>query len=387
MMEGADTVYDVIVVGAGVEGSSTAYYLAKCGRRTMLLEQFPLPHSRGSSHGQSRITRKAYGAKDFYTQMMSEAFSMIDELQKECGEQLFINCGCLVIGPKDDHFLSETKNCMKRYGIQHDQLSIDEQRKRYPMMTFPDNYEFVLDKSGGFLKSDKILQGFQSQFVRYGGVLHDGEPLVELKPGTIVTVQTTKATYQARSVVLTMGPWAGKFLPRIGLNVPLQPQKITVCYWKDKHGRSDFNIDNFPTFTMNGAAGKHHIYGLPASEYPGLVKICLHTGPNIDPDNRDGVDNAWVLDAMKLVIASHFPSLEREPSIVESCIYTNTPDFDFVLDVHPKWKNIVIGAGFSGHGFKLSPVVGKVLAQLATGQDPSYDLSHFKIGRFFQTKL
>ncbi|XP_045172453.2 peroxisomal sarcosine oxidase-like [Mercenaria mercenaria] len=385
-MEHADEVYDVIVVGAGIEGSSTAYNLAKFGKRTLLLEQFPLPHSRGSSHGQSRITRKAYGSRDFYTQMMAEAFAMTDELQKECGEQLFINCGCLVIGPRTADFLSKTKSCLKRYGIPHDQFDIYEQRKRFPALSFRDDFEFVLDKSGGLLRSDKILQAFQRQFVRYGGVLCDGEPMIDLYPGTIVSVKTTKGLHRARSVVLTLGPWAAKFLPRLGLNVPLQPLKITVCYWKEKHG-GNFNIENFPTFTMNGAAGKHHIYGLPACEYPGLVKICLHHGPNIDPDNRDGVENDWVLDAMKLIIATHFPSLEKEPSIVETCIYTNTPDEDFVLDVHPTWKNIVIGAGFSGHGFKLAPVVGKVLGELATGQKPSYDLSHFKINRFFKTKL
>ncbi|XP_060597745.1 peroxisomal sarcosine oxidase-like [Ruditapes philippinarum] len=90
---------------------------------------------------------------------------------------------------------------------------------------------------------------------------------------------------------------------------------------------------------------------------------------------------------MKRIIKAHFPTLEAEPSIVETCIYTNSPDKGFILDVHPKWKNVVIGAGFSGHGFKLSPVVGKLLSQLATGQRPSYDLSPFRLSRFLKNKL
>ncbi|KAH3693176.1 hypothetical protein DPMN_192578 [Dreissena polymorpha] len=93
------------------------------------------------------------------------------------------------------------------------------------------------------------------------------------------------------------------------------------------------------------------------------------------------------MDKIKGIIATHFPTLEREPRVVETCIYTNTPDADFVLDHHPVWKNVVIAAGFSGHGFKLAPVVGKVLSQMATGQKPSYDMTPFRIDRFFKNKL
>lgn len=385
-METDSTVYDAIVVGAGIEGSSTAYYLAKSGKQTLLLEQFPLPHSRGSSHGQSRITRKAYGSREFYTQMMDEAFALTADLEVECGEQLFVNCGCLVISPKSENYVTYTKKCLESYGIPHDHFNVQEQRKRYPELSFSDNFEFVLDKSGGLLRADKMLKAFQVLFCKYGGVLRDKESMIELEPGNVVLVKTSKTVYKGRSVVLTLGPWAAKFLPYLGIQIPLQPLMITVCYWKDRNG-NNFDISNFPVFTMDGAAGEHHIYGLPVDEYPGLVKICLHHGPNIDPDRRDSVENGWVLDVMRKVIATHFPSLEREPSVVESCIYTNTPDTNFVLDAHPKWKNVVIGAGFSGHGFKLSPVVGKVLAELAMGQTPSYDLSPFRIDRFFKTRL
>lgn len=379
-------VYDAIVVGAGIEGSSTAYHLAKTGKRTLLLEQFPLPHSRGSSHGQSRITRKAYGPLEYYTKMMEESYRLTDQLEAECGEKLFVNCGCMVFGPKGHPFVSGTEECLKRHGVPHDKFGVEEQRRRYPKLWLPSNYEVVLDKSGGMLRADKMLQAFQNQFQRYGGVLHDGEPMLDLYPGSVVSIKTSKGLYRAKSVVLALGAWAAKFLPRIGVNVPLQPLKITVCYWEEKNG-NHFSIENFPAFMAEDVAGGNDIYGLPVDEYPGLVKICLHHGPNIDPDNRDAVDNQWVMDKIKMIIRTHFPSLEPEPSVVETCIYTNTPDHDFILDVHPAWKNVVIAAGFSGHGFKLSPVVGKVLSQLATGQRPSYDMSPFKIDRFFKNKL
>ncbi|XP_052256446.1 peroxisomal sarcosine oxidase-like isoform X2 [Dreissena polymorpha] len=352
----------------------------------LTVESFPLPHSRGSSHGQSRITRKAYGAKDFYTRMMFESYELTTELEKECGKQLFINCGTLVFGRPDDPFTSCTEECLQRFGVPFDKMDSVEQRRRYPSMAFPDDFNFILDKSGGVLRADKMLQAFQAQFVRFGGVLRDGEPMVDLHPGDEVTVRTREHVYRGRSVVLALGPWAATFLPSIGVNIPLEPLKITVCYWKES-GSDTFCSSKFPTFITENAMGDGHIYGLPAEEYPGLVKICLHTGPRIDPDKRDAVDNQWVMDKIKAIIATHFPTLEREPRVVETCIYTNTPDYDFVLDHHPVWKNVVIAAGFSGHGFKLAPVVGKVLSQMATGQKPSYDMSPFRIDRFFKNKL
>lgn len=383
-MDNKREIYDVIVVGAGIEGSATAYYLAKQGQATLLLEQFPLPHSRGSSHGQSRITRKAYGKDDFYTQMMKEAYKLVDELQTECGEQLFKNCGCLIIGPKGESFLEANRSAMVRHQVSHETFGVDTVNKLYPGLSYPSNYEFVLDKSGGMLMADKMLKAFQSQFIRHGGVLKDGEPMLDVHPGDTVAVKTTKGAYRCKSLVLALGPWAAKFLPRLGLKLPLKPIRVSACYWKVKLP-GEFSSSSFPCFIQSGL--QSDVYGLPAEEYPGLVKVCLHDGSSIDPDQRDKGNNSWVLERTTAYVAEHMPGLESVPSVIETCIYTNTPDHNFVLDVHPAWKNIVIGAGFSGHGFKLAPVVGQILGQLAMGKTPTYDMMPFKIDRFFSQKL
>lgn len=377
-------IYDAIVVGAGIEGSATAYHLAKQGQTTLLLEQFPLPHSRGSSHGQSRITRKAYGKDDFYTEMMKESYKLVDELQSECGEQLFKNCGCLIIGPKGESFLEGTRSALARHQVAHETFGVETINKIYPGLSYPSNHEFVLDKSGGMLMADKMLNAFQKQFIRNGGILKDGEPMLDIQPGDIVAVKTTRGVYRGKSVVLALGPWAAKYLPRLGLTLPLKPVRISACYWKVKNP-GVFSSSSFPCFIESGL--KCDVYGLPAEEYPELVKVCLHDGPSIDPDQRDKADSSWVLEKITSYVRDHLPGLESTPSVVESCIYTNTPDLNFILDVHPAWKNVVIGAGFSGHGFKLSPVVGKILGQLAMGKTPTYNTKPFKIERFFKQRL
>ncbi|KAJ8305957.1 hypothetical protein KUTeg_016502, partial [Tegillarca granosa] len=294
--------------------------------------KFPLPHSRGSSHGQSRITRKAYGTMEHYTNMMKESYPLWETLEKETG-------------------------------IPFEKFDSKRAKERYPMISYPDNYTFVLDYSGGILRADKALKAFQDQFKKFGGQLNDGEPMIDIFPGDIVTEQ-----YRTKSVVLTVGPWAAKILPNLGVHLPLKPVRITVCYWKEaKPG--EYGADKFPVFMHERASGNYHTYGLPSEEYPGLFKLCLHYGPEIDPDNRDAVNDDWVINRITKYVKDNYPGLVPVPSWFD--------DENFVLDTHPAWKNVIIGAGFSGHGFKLAPVVGKVLAELAMKKPTSYDMTPF----------
>lgn len=387
-MEGSNEVFDVIVVGAGIEGSATAYNLAKNGKSTLLIEQFPIPHNRGSSHGQTRITRKAYGVFKHYAVMMEEAFKLWSQLETENNTTLYHETGMLCTGPPDNTFLKGTIEFSKTNGIPVKIMDKKVIETKYPKMTFPEDYMFVLDQCAGVLLADKALYAFQEQFKRHGGVLKDGEALLSISPGSVISIKTTKGFHRCKSLILTVGPWAKHLLPTLGINIPLKPLRISVCYWKEKNP-GEYDLGKFPTFYQNEAIeGKFSVYGLPSMEYPGYVKMCLHWGPEINPDDRDDVDEEWVQTRIRQYVAQHFPSLHPEPSIVEPCIYTMLPDEDCVLDKHPRWSNIIIGAGFSGHGFKLAPVVGKLLSELALGKTPSYDISRCRLDRFnIQSKI
>lgn len=375
-------VFDAIVIGAGVEGSSSAYHLAKSGQRTLLLEQFPLPHARGSSHGQTRITRYAY-PENFYTYMMLDAYPLWSTLATEAGVQLYKRCGVLNLGVDQGKFLTTVASAMSRHGMGFQSISARELQREYPMLNYPPSYAALLDPEGGILFSDKAVAAFQTVFKKNGGVLHDGEPVTAVTPGQpLVTVTTTKGQYRARKVVVAAGPWASKILTPLGLKLPLRPIRITVCYWRENR-KASHSSERFPCI-IDGkdGAGDMSVYGLPSEEYPGYVKLCLHTGPDIDPDNRDGVDDTWVRQEITAYVNEHFPQLHGSPGIIETCIYTMTPDSNPVIDFHPQHKNIVIAAGFSGHGFKLAPAVGKAVAELVTGKAPSYEMSHFAVTRF-----
>ncbi|XP_061917984.1 peroxisomal sarcosine oxidase [Entelurus aequoreus] len=375
-------VYDYIVVGAGVQGSFTAYQLAKKKKKTLLLEQFTVPHTRGSSHGQTRMIRKAY-EQDLYTLMMDEGYELWATLEREAGVTLFRRTGLLVMGPEKSQSYIGFKNSLEKNKIPMVVLTRENFHQHIPNVVLADGDGAFVDTTAGILYADRALKVVQGQFEKLGGVLQDQEKVTDIKPGPMVTVTTSAGVYQAKGVVITAGPWANRVLLHTGIQLPLQVVKINVCYWKEKIADTYHVKKRFPCFLLSeGEEAKDHIYGLPSNEYPGLMKICYHSGSQTDPDQRDKQTDKSEIDILRRYITKHLPGLIPEPAVVESCMYTVTPDHHFVLDCHPAYDNIVIGAGFSGHGFKFGPIIGKLLCELSLGEMPSYDLSPFRMARF-----
>nr|XP_054590248.1 peroxisomal sarcosine oxidase isoform X2 [Nothobranchius furzeri] len=377
--------FDCVVIGAGVQGSFTAYQLAKQNRKTLLVEQFVLPHSRGSSHGQTRVIRKAY-KQDFYIHMMEESYKLWTQLEEEAGVKLYRQTGLLVMGPEtsDDYQLIKTN--LQNNNIPTVILNRDNFNQHIPGVNLSEGHGAMVEVTAGLLYADRALRTVQGQFLKLGGTIRDNEEVTGITPGPLVTVTTPAGVYRAKSVVITAGPWTNAVLARTGLQLPLQVVKINVCYWKEKVPGTYDVKKHFPCFILTECEEtKEHIYGLPANEYPGLVKICYHMGSPTDPDQRDRQTDRSDIDILQRYVARCFPGLIPVPAVVESCMYTLTPDCHFVLDYHPSLNNIVIGAGFSGHGFKFGPIIGKLLSELSLGEVPSYDLSPFTIGRFQAT--
>ncbi|XP_013827331.2 PREDICTED: peroxisomal sarcosine oxidase isoform X1 [Capra hircus] len=317
--------YDAIVIGAGIQGCFTAYHLAKHSKKILLLEQFFLPHSRGSSHGQSRIIRRAY-PEDFYTQMMAECYSMWAQLEHEAGTQLYRQTGLLLLGMKENPELKTIQATLSRQGVEHQCLSSEELKQRFPNIRLARGEVGLLEVSGGVLYADKALRALQDAIRKLGGIVHDGEKVVEIKPGLPVTVKTTSRSYQAKSLIITAGPWTNRLLRPLGAELPLQTLRINVCYWQEKVAGSYSVSQAFPCFMGLGLSlAPHHIYGLPSREYPGLMKVCYHHGNNADPEERDcpaafsDIQDVHILSGF---VRDHLPDLQPEPAVMEHCMYT-----------------------------------------------------------------
>ncbi|XP_074641571.1 peroxisomal sarcosine oxidase-like [Tubulanus polymorphus] len=386
MMSNADdkSTFDVVVIGAGIEGSCTAYQLARNGTKTLLLEQFLLPHSRGSSHGQTRVIRKFY-LDEVYTKMMSDAYSEWSTIENMTGQELYKPASMLVVSLYEDRKQSQiVRGSMVRNNVKHRVYTKEQVRSEFPMFKYEEDADlFMLDHEAGILKADQCLAAVQGLFRKFGGVLHDGEKVQDIVPGDVVDIHTNKNLYRAKKVVITAGPWTTKLLKPLRVKLPIQPVRVVVCYFKEKIPGT-YGFEQCPITVFKDFNTKMFYYTIPAYEYHEHTKVAFHGGPDIDPDNRDNKAEASKEYIERCVehVKEHFPGLEPVPSVVETCIYTMTPDEGFILDYHPQYRNIVIGAGFSGHGFKLAPVVGKLLKQLVTGEKPAHDMKPLCMNRF-----
>jgi sarcosine oxidase/L-pipecolate oxidase len=384
MASSTNLVFDITVIGAGVEGSSTAYRLSKMapGKKLALVEQFDLGHSRGSSHGGSRIFRTAYH-RDCYTNMLTECVPLWRQLEIESGKEIWVQTGGINFGPEDAGNLWACADALKKHNVPYSVLNADEMNRRFPILNLPPNYKCVMEKDAGILRAPNALKAYQGQFVKNGGVLLENCKVEKIVPGTSVKLYTSKGVITTRHLIITAGTWTAKLLEPTGLSLPLKVWRPNVLYWTvgDEKLASPDLLPVFNFYRDDGS--EYDMYGLPICEYPGLVKICQHEGVEVDPDNRDLVPGAASVPAVTEFIRKHFRSVAAQPSVVETCLFTITPDHGYIMDRHPRHPNIIIGAGFSGHGFKLSPVVGKILSELVLDLPPSYDMKPYCINRFF----
>ena len=389
--------FDVIVVGGGVMGSAAAYNVAKRGHSALLLEQFDLLHQRGSSHGESRTIRATY-PESYYSSMVMEAEQLWELAQSEVGYRVYHKSPQLDMGPSDSKSLRcVIANChstsMPCRVLDPAQVAHHFSGK----IAIPEDWVGVLTELGGVIKPTKAVSMFQTLAIRNGAVLMDNMEVSNIckckeddddddDDGGVVVYTSNGDKFCGKKCVVTVGAWTKKLVERVtGLSLPIQPLETYICYWKIKDGhQGEFTIEGgFPTFA---SYGEPYVYGTPSLEFPGLIKIGVHAGQSCDPDKR-----TWgppvALELLKRWIEERFSGLieSTAPAAVQSCMYSMTPDEDFVIDFlgGELGTDVAIAGGFSGHGFKMAPLVGRILADMALdGEAKGVQLQHFKFARF-----
>ncbi|XP_023337941.1 peroxisomal sarcosine oxidase [Eurytemora carolleeae] len=225
--------YHHVVIGAGINGSCTAFQLAKRGTKVLLLEKFLLPHSRGSSHGQSRGIRKAY-PDPFFTALMEEAYKEWEDIEKKTGVKLIKKTGLLCFAEnKNIKFINDTIDSFKKVpGAQNTVYNSKQLREKFPCVRLGKSALGCYDPSGGVIFADKALKCIQDLCKEYGVVIKDGEDVEDIKHNSnSVHISTTSGSrFTAQSCVICPGPWGGPLLAKLGYQVPLKPVKIPVYY-------------------------------------------------------------------------------------------------------------------------------------------------------------
>src|SRR5262245_58692599 len=360
------TTFDVIVVGAGGMGSAAAFELARRGRSVLALELFPLVHDRGSSHGHTRIIRRAYYEHPAYVPLVRRAFERWYDLEQRTGRHLLTECGCLSIGVPDGEVVTGVLASARQHSLAVELFNAAALRGRFPQFHVPGDYCGVLERDAGFLYVEDCVRAHLDEARRLGASIHaEVQATGWHSDGRSVTVTTSRGQYHAAGLVLTAGPWAGRLLSQVGAKLRVMRQTML---WFGTADDSQFRRDLFPIFLADVPEGP--FYGLPVVDARGL-KVARHYGAPelVEPESIDRELRPGDEPPVREFLHRYLPAVNGPLRYGQTCIYTLTPDRHFVTDLLSEHRNFAVAAGFCGHGFKFSSVVGEILADLVeTGQ-------------------
>jgi monomeric sarcosine oxidase len=360
-MTAATSAYDVIVIGGGTMGTAAAWELGKRGHTALVLEQFQHFHPFGAHGGRTRVIRHAYAEGPEYVPLVQRADELWLELEKVSGERILMRTGGLELAAPGYGHARSARASADQHGLPYEWLTPEEGRRRWPMVAIPDGWDVMFSPQAGYLYTETALRSMAAAARAAGIEIHEQEPVTGWSAdGRGVTVTTEQGLYRGGHLIITAGAWTSEVLA--GLGLPIHVLRKTL-WWFDVEDPALFSPDRFPVFVADSDLGE--IYGFPIDDHPGL-KVADHSGG--DPTTAGTVDRTARPDEAANVIAmvqTLFPTATDHIREQAVCLYTMTPDGDFIMDRHPNYPNVVFGAGFSGHGFKFTTAVGEHLVALA----------------------
>jgi sarcosine oxidase len=374
----------------GAMGSATMYQLARRGVRVLGIDRFHPPHDRGSSHGDTRITRLALGEGEQYVQFARRSHEIWRELEEATGRTLLRQVGGLIYGStrsrSEAHgsadFLQTTIAVAQRHGIPHEVLDAAAMRERFPQFHFRDDELGCLEHTAGFVHPEACISAQLEMARRLGAELHEGEQVTAWEStGNGMRVSAGKGCYQASKLILCAGAWLPGLVHELGARARVFRQ---VLFWLDSDGpHEQFDPEHMPVYIRVPDSDTPMFYGFPAINGPaGGMKIA---GEQFEQASTpDKIRTEVSTDEIKAMHALASPHLRIGPNCIRSvaCKYTVTPDFGFVIDHHPGTDRVWLASACSGHGFKHSAAIGEALAEVCTIGSTSFDLSAFELGRF-----
>jgi len=366
MPSGSTNHYDCIVIGVGSMGSAACYYLSKQNLRVLGLEQFTSPHKKGAHGGYTRIIRKAYFEHPDYVPLLKRAYENWQELEKHSGEQLYVPTGLLYAGPSGNDLLKRIREAARLYAIPLEEWNNEKLQKQFPQFTLPNNAEIMFEPEAGLLYPDKAIEAMIRLSIEGGADIRQECAVLNWKANANgVTVQTATDSFTADKLIITAGPWAGAMIPGAQQHLTITQQTL-AWYAPPKNILS--NAGDFPCWliAVDGVPGAY--YGFPANSEQGPAgwKVAHHyPGNPIHPDTKNRAISADELQTLENFAIQYLGITPGALISTQTCLYSNTPDEHFVIDHLPNtYQRVSVAWGFSGHGFKFTPVVGEILADL-----------------------
>jgi len=360
-------------------GSAAVYHLAKRGRRVLGLERFDVPHEMGSSHGVTRIIRLAYYEHPSYVPLLRRAYELWRDLQTEAGEQLLHITGSIDAGPAGSEVPEGSLLSCRLHDLPHDVLDADELNRRFPGYRLPKGHVGVLQPEGGFLLPERCVVAHVEGAQALGAEVHAREAVVGWEAtADAVVVRTERGSYEADRLILSAGAWLGKLAPSLA---PLAVPERQVLAWLQPRRPDLFRPEQFPVFNLMVDEGR--TYGFPVHGIPGFkLGLYHHRHENVDPETIERQPEAEDERVLRDIAERYFPDGAGPTMALKVCMFTNSPDEHFLVDLHPEYPQVVVASPCSGHGFKFASVMGEILADLATEGRTRHDISLFRLDRF-----
>ena len=371
--------YDVVVAGLGGYGSATAAHLAARGLRTLGLDPRPAAHADGASHGETRIVRQVYFEGSVYVPLLRRAYELWDGLADADGSPLLRRTGGLFLGLPHTRVFAGSLATAVTWDLEHEVLDAEQMHARFPALCPPAGVQGLFEPAAGTVRPESAVLAQLRRASAAGADLRHDEALTGWEPdGEGVRVTTTRGSYDVGALVLAPGRWAPDLLG--GLDLPLVVER-RVQHWFAPASIEDFRPGRLPVWIWDRADGTS-MYGAPAQGGPDGsagsardVKAAVHFSTVRAAD-------AWTPAEIAASLSGLLPGLGSRHSREAPCWYTLTPDEHFVVGPHPASARVLLACGFSGHGFKLTPVLGEALADLVSDGSTRHDLSAFDPARF-----
>jgi sarcosine oxidase len=383
--------YEVAVIGLGAAGAATLYQLARRGVRAVGIDRFSPPHVYGSTHGDTRITREAIGEGEAYTPLVRRSHAIWRELEAETGADLLTQCGGLIIeaagggaaGHHRHEFLASTIACANRYHVKHELLSAADVAGRFPQFALDGDESAYFEPTAGFVRPERCVEAQLTVAARLGAEIRREERVLAVEPsGSGVLVRTDRGAVDAGRVVLAVGPWVRDFVERKQLRLFAVYRQV-MAWFELRPDAIDHTPGAMPVFIW-GLSDGNAFYGLPAIDGTREVKVAteqLDTTTGADEASLE-VDPDEPRVLYDTLIARRLPGLSERCLRTARCLYTVTPDANFVIDDHPDIDGVLLVSPCSGHGFKHSAGLGEAIAQRITTGTSDADLSPFRLDRF-----
>lgn len=369
----------VAVVGVGSMGSMALWQLAKAGIDAVGFEQYGIAHERSAAGGESRMFRTAYMEGADYVPLLKASRRLWNELESETGQSLLTLNGALMIGPREDSRIANVIRSVEDFDIDHEVLDAAETMARYPQHQLEDGEISVLDREGGVIRPELAVLTAAERATALGAIIHDQtqvESIDEMSSGVQITADGK--LYEFDRVIVTAGPWTARVFPQFSAH--LVPKKI-VMTWYLTDRVQEYTSEAFPAFGRVG--GEIHTFGIPSLEGT-MTKIgSVNTfGDVVAPDELHRDVDLAELDAINREVARCHPGLRSTPSRISVHMDAYTTDEHALVGAVPGSDRVFVLGGYSGHGFKLAPVMGEIAKDLAISGATSHSIGHLSPDRF-----